>query len=434
MGKSRWIQRHNEFEFAKCYFPVKSAGMSSRGPLAGIRVVEMGGYSAAFAGRLLADAGADVARVYGPPGSDFDQLSHDGPWFGKGGPSIQAAWYNAGKRTLRAELRLDDPDDAEARGAFLSELIGHADILIESWEPSAPLFARDELAAANPDLVHLSVTPFGLTGPRAQWRSNDLIANAMSGSASVTGSAESGPINGYGNQTHHTVGFYAAVCALASLRVARSTGQYQHVEISEYEALVTCTEQVLMQWFFPEAGTWGTAIAARQGSLHWSKAYEVYPASDGRGVMVTAALRFADVLLPWLAEQGAAQDLVDSEKYPNVVAMIRDLPYVMKVLREWVATRDSEWLMLEGQKRHQPFGVAWTIEEALTRSPQIAARGYLQPVEIPGFGPAKFPGRMFRTSADNGHVRLPEDVDEFDWLPRGARSVRTRAARFVPAA
>jgi hypothetical protein len=76
--------------------------------------------------------------------------------------------------------------------------------------------------------------------------------------------------------------------------------------------------------------------------------------------MVTAALRFADVLLPWLKEDGAAQGLADPEKYSDIIAMIRDLPYVMKVLCEWVATKPGEELFYEGQRRRQPFGVVWT--------------------------------------------------------------------------
>ena len=137
--------------------------------------------------------------------------------------------------------------------------------------------------------------------------------------------------------------------------------------------------------------------------------------------MVTAALRFADVLLPWLIEEGAAQDLADPEKYPNVVAMIRDLPYVMKVLREWVGSRDAEQLFYEGQRRHQPFGVVWNIEEALTKSPQIAARGYLKPQEVAGFGPVPFPGRLIRTEADGTHpapARRLSDPGSWTWAAR----------------
>ncbi|MGE0598302.1 MAG: CoA transferase [Dehalococcoidia bacterium] len=395
--------------------------MTPSGPLAGIRVLEIGGFTNAFAGRLLADGGADVVRIVPSTG---DPLATEPPFFNEGGGSIQAAWYNAGKRIERLDL-------AEGTGrARFDALTRGADILIEDWPAEAPAIASEGLAKLRPGLVHVSVTPFGVTGPRAHWRTNDLVANALSGSASVTGNGDTQPINGYGNQTHHTAGLYAAICALAALRTARAKGNYQRVELSEHEALVTCTEQVLMQWFFP-AWNWGSAIAKRQGSLHWSRAYEVYPASDGVGVMVTAALRFADVLLPWLKEEGAAQDLADTEKFPDVGSMVRNLPYVMQVLRDWVASKPGGAMFLEGQKRHQPFGAVWNIEQALTLSPQIAERRYLQSVDLPGAGTVQFPGRLFRTSADGPHPGAQLDSGAMDWEPRAPRvpGVGTNAAR-----
>ncbi len=378
--------------------------MVQSGPLAGLRVVESGGFAVAFAGRLLADAGAEVVRVSDAAG---DALEVEGPFLSSG-QSVQELWYNAGKTKLSMDV-----SGAEGRQELLS-LIRGADILLEDWTPGAAPLGLDALSAANEALVHISVTPMGQDGPRASWSVPDIVANAMSGPASVTGDEASGPINGYGNQTAHTVGFYTAICALAAHRTATATGEYQRVDLSGHEALVSCTEQVLMEWFFPN-GTWNTAIAPRQGSLHWSNAYEVYPGKDGHGVMVTAALGFANVLLPWLMEDGAAQDLSNTEKYPNVVAMIRDLPYVMKVMKEWVATYDGEDLYYEGQKRHQPFGVVWNIEETLTRSPQITARNYIQPVDIAGVGPVGFPGRLFRTSADGPHPQPAGEAAAVNW-------------------
>jgi crotonobetainyl-CoA:carnitine CoA-transferase CaiB-like acyl-CoA transferase len=386
--------------------------MANEGPLAGLRVIEMAGWNGVLAGRLLADAGAEVIRVYDAVMGD--PLDSEGPFFGGTSTSIQSTWYNAGKRLHRMQLSLE-----EGHAEFLA-LVSACDILIEDWRPGSPRFDPGELRTANPSLAHVSVTPMGADGPLAHWRVNDLVANVLSGAASVTGSASTPPISGYGNQSHHTVGLYAAICALAAHRAARLSGEYQHVDLSAHEALVSCTEQVLMEWFFPN-GAWKTQIARRQGSLHWSNAYEVYPGADGHGVMVTAALRFVDVLLPWLKEDGAAQDLDNPEKYPTFISMIQDLPYVMKVMREWVATYDGETLFYEGQKRHQPFGVVWNIEEVVTRSPQIEARGYLQPVDVPGFGEVWFPGRFLRTSADGPHPLPGKSVDAVDWQPRERR-------------
>ena len=381
-----------------------------RAPLSRLRVVECAGWSGAFGGRLLVDGGAEVIRVVPPSG---DPLDREPPFFGTSGASIQAAWYNAGKRVV-----VLDPANAAGKQALL-DLVANADILIEDWPPGQPRLSSEEVGSANPRLTRVSVTPMGLYGPNSSFRVNDLVANALSGSASVTGNAETPPLSGYGNQAYHTVGFYVAVCALAALRAVRASGQSQHVDLSGHEALVSCTEQVLMQWFFPD-GAWKTPIAARQGSLHWSKAYEVYPAKDGEGVMVTATMKLAEVLLPWVTEDGAAQDLADPEKFPTVVSMIRDLPYLMQVLRDWVATYDGDALFYEAQGRHQPFGAVWSVAQALARSPQIRARSYLQQQTVPGFGDVAFPGPFFRTSADGSRPGPPVQIDPADvgWRPR----------------
>ncbi|HXU23820.1 MAG TPA: CoA transferase, partial [Tepidiformaceae bacterium] len=392
--------------------PIKSDGA----PLSGLRVVECAGWNGAFGGKLLADGGADVIRVI--PGSG-DPLDREPPFFGASGTSIQAAWYNAGKRLLTLEL-----DSANGKQAFL-DLISRTDILIEDWAAAQPPFSAAELESVNPALVRVSVTPMGLDGPHATFRTNDLVANALCGSASVTGNASTPPLTGYGNQSYHTVGLYVAVCALAAHRAVRLSGVGQHVDLSAHEALVSCTEQVLMQWFFP-GGAWKSAVAARQGSLHWSKAYEVYPASDGEGVMVTAAMKLADVLLPWLKEDGAAQDLADSTRYPDVVSVIRNLPYLMSVLRDWVATYRGDELFYEAQRRHQPFGAVWSVGEALEKSPQIGARGYLQQQEVPGFGTVAMPGRFFRTNADGPRWGLARAIgtSAIDWPARTRRSAQ----------
>lgn len=386
--------------------------MDGCGPLAGLRVLEHVGWDGVLAGRLLADAGADVVRVVTVTGGPLDR---EPPFFGATTTSIQGTWYNLGKRIVSLDL-----GSSTGRGRFL-EIVAGCDILLEDWSPGAAPLTEAELVAANPRLVRVSATPFGLGGPWASYRANDLVQNALGGPASVTGTPDTPPLNGYGNQTHHTTGFYAAICALAAMRVARATGRPQHVDLSAHESVVSCTEQVLMQWFFPTGGSWTSPIAPRQGSLHWTGAYAVYPGKDGRGFQVTAALNLDTVVLPWLESEGAAVDLTDREKYPDLVALVKDFPHVMDVLRRWIATKDPETLFYEAQRRHQPWAMVCDIAEALA-SPQVKARDYLTPGDVPGFGPVELPGRFFRTSADGPPPTMPRIVPAVDvaWEPREA--------------
>ncbi len=382
--------------------------MTDTQPLSGIRVLEMCGWDGVLAGRLLADAGADVVRIVPTSG---DPLAADAPFFGDSGRSIQEAWYNAGKRIVTIDPRKD--------AAELERLVVGADILIEDWRQGEGPMDSGHLASLNEALVRVSVTPFGRSGPWSGYLANDLVANALSGGASVTGMPDTPPISGFGNQSHNTVGMYAAIVAMAALRARDITGKGTHVDLSAHEALVSCTEQLLMEYFFPNGGAWQSPIARRQGGLHWSNAYATYPAKIGHGVMITAALNFAGSLLPWMLEENAAQELADQEKYPDVVSMIRNLPYVMQILREWVGRSDSMEMFLEAQRRHQPFGAVLDIAQAAS-TPQIEARGYFQDVDIPGAGKVAFAGRFFRTSGDGPRPApsTPAGSPSIDWPPR----------------
>ena len=391
----------------------------SPSPLNGLRVLEHAGSGGAFAGRLLADAGADVVRVVPPVG---DPLAAAPPFFGGSDVSIQSTWYNAGKRLVALDL-----SQAEDRHRFL-DLVAATDLLIDDWRAAEPPI--DELVLGeHPRLVRVSVTPFGREGPWAGLAANDLVTTALSGAASLSGTPETPPLTAFGDQMQHVAGFYAAIAALAGVRVRDATGLGVHADLSAHEAAFTCTEQLPMQWFFPEGGTWRSPIARRQGSLHWSGGYAVYPDRNGKGIMVTTSLGLVDRLIPWLAEQGAAQDLDDRERYPNLVALVKDMPHLMRVLEEWAAEGDAGEIFLEAQARRLPFGAALDVAEAV-RTPQIEARRYFTPTEVPGVGEIPFPGRLFRTSAAEPPLKPPAvaDVADVAWARR-APPPATGAAR-----
>jgi crotonobetainyl-CoA:carnitine CoA-transferase CaiB-like acyl-CoA transferase len=378
--------------------------MANEGALAGVRVLELGGFTAAYAGKLFAEAGADVVRVVPAAG---DPLAGQGPYFGSSKVSIQETWYNLGKRVSAV-----DPV-ADGGRAEIATLVSGADILLD--EPGALGLEGTEAFLNRPGLARVTVSPVGMGVPMA---TADIVANALSGAASVTGSQDTPPLNGHGNQTHHTVGMYAVICGIAALRAARISGQAQHVDLSSHEALVSCTEQLLMQWFFE--GNWPRK-ARRQGALHWSGAYSVYPDRNGDSFHITAAMRFADTVVPWLFADGMAADLTDPSKYPDLLAMVRDMPHIMEVLRDWVASKESATFFFEAQEKHLPWGPAWDVPAALG-SPQIAARGYLQARELPGSGPVDLPMRLFRSDADAGppQVARRAEVRDLGWDARPA--------------
>src|SRR6266850_4550414 len=162
-------------------------------PLAGVRVLEIGGgVAAAFATRWLAGFGADVVR------SDAGRETL--------GPDEQA-FLLSGKRRVGVG------------NARLRELALAADIVVEDAAPGA-LAARGldprELRRAKPALVVVSLTPFGQTGPAAHWRASNLVAHAAGGVLSLTGVAARPPLQNGGNQAWMLLGLNGCSAALAA--------------------------------------------------------------------------------------------------------------------------------------------------------------------------------------------------------------------------
>jgi hypothetical protein len=154
----------------------------SSGALAGIRVVELGQMvSAPYCAKLFSDYGADVIKLELPAGDaarNWGPFPADEPHPEKSG---LFAFLNTNKRSVKL-----DPADAAGREVLL-DLLAEADILVENFLPKqwrAWGLDYNELSARNPNLVMVSITPFGQTGPYADWNGYDLNAYHLTGASS----------------------------------------------------------------------------------------------------------------------------------------------------------------------------------------------------------------------------------------------------------
>ncbi|HEY8518109.1 MAG TPA: CoA transferase [Candidatus Binatia bacterium] len=346
--------------------------------LAGLRVVDATDESGRLAGKLLAELGADVVRTRrGVAGASLPGAAGE-----RGG--VLDWWYDAGTRALELDL-----EDERARRVF-RDLVGRADVLIET-EPPGRLerlgLGFDALRALQPQLVHVSLTPFGGDGPRAHWQASDLVAGALGGVLAVSGTPDQ-PLNGFGRQSFHIGGFYAAITALVALRVARAERRAVHVDVNLQQCVLSCTEQLLMFWFFQNVFPGG--IAPRRGSLHWTGVYEVVPCASGHALVTPAphAMR----LFQWMNEDGMLGSLAES--LPKSAAeLFARADEVMRQIRAWAATKPASEIFAEGQRRRLPFASVHSVREAAS-SPQVAARGFLR--EVPSVPGVVLPGPLFR--------------------------------------
>ena len=323
------------------------------GPLADVRVIDLTDDRAIYAGKLLADLGAQVTRVERPGG---DPLRQRGP-FHESGASLWHAYFASSRQFVRG--------DADR----FAELAQTADIILDCERLADP----EALLAANPGLVIVDVTSFGRSGPWKDYQAPGLVAEALGGIAATSGDVDTPPLKLYGDQYAFVGGVYAAVGALAALNHARKTGEGQIVRLSTHEALGSILEHVLMWAWYHEMLPFGDGpVLRRQGSLHWSSAYVVMQAIGG-SIMITPTPDFSRQAA-WLIEEGRGLELLD-ERFSDPANVAEMIELTMSTLREWVATKEVEPFFHEAQARHHPYGWVMTTPE-VAGNPQLEARDW----------------------------------------------------------
>jgi len=238
-------------------------------PLAGIRVVEIGNYMAGpYCGMQLADLGADVVKVEHPKAGDLARLLEPLA----SGESGNFARLNRDKRSLAIDLKRD-----EGREVF-KRLAARSDVVVENLRPGTMDdlgLSPAALVQANPRLVYVAVTGWGLDGPYADRPALDIIVQGQSGLMSITGEENGAPVKVGVSIADLTAALYATIATLAALRARERDGRGQLVDISMFESAVS-----LAVW---EAGVYfGSGEVPRAaGSAHKLVApYQAVAASD----------------------------------------------------------------------------------------------------------------------------------------------------------
>jgi crotonobetainyl-CoA:carnitine CoA-transferase CaiB-like acyl-CoA transferase len=358
--------------------------MPGSGPLDGLRVIDLTGDLGRFGTKLLAEFGASVCR---PVGAGSRGLPMAGPRAARRG-GVLDWWFDAAKTIVDLDL------DLEEGVARYRALAAEADVIVESapvgWLAERGIDHHD-LVGDNPRLTQVSLTPFGRTGPRAQWQGSDLVAGALGGVLSLTGTPEE-PLNSWGAQNHNFGGFCAAICALAGVRSARCHGRGQLVDLSLHEVVTGSIENLFMQYFYDDLLEL-PKLALRQGSLHWLGAYEVVPARTGN-VMVTPTPQPAP-LVEWMLESGveAAGPLAGM----TVEEVLGRMPELMAAIRIFAATLDAGELFTGAQKRHIAFGEVQSAAQVLA-NPQFAHRGLFGDIDLGDGERVRAPWRLVRFS------------------------------------
>lgn len=347
-------------------------------PLDGIRVLELGTFvSAPYCGKLFAGYGAEVIKVE-PPGGDLARAH--GP-FRDNVPNPETSalflYLNTGKKSVEVDLRTPPGLDAFMR------LAAQADVVIENFRPDdlrALGVTYEALRAVNPRLTLVSITPFGQTGPYADYRANNLICFAMGGQLFITGTQEGGPVKNGGYQADYQGGLNGFSAAMLAVLAAERDGVGQHVDVSVQQCMAPILEAGIP--YYSYLGRWG---GVRRGN-HMASYIGIYPCADGHvgvHVMPRNWKPFTDAI--------GHPEWQQDERFATAQARNVHNDDLMGELYAWAATETKRKIYERAGAMRAPISFVHTMEDIL-ESPQLTARGFLAPVDHPVAGEATYPG------------------------------------------
>lgn len=340
--------------------------------LGACRVVDATDRLGWLAGRLLADLGARVTKLEAP-----------------GAELRSTHWraYNVNKRLVRFDFAAEQA----ARG--LAELASGADILLATPAPAQRgLFHYERLAAANPALVLVSITPFGLTGPKAGWLASDLEIMAAGGAMSLAGEHDGAPLRVSAPQAYAWAGAQAAVGALIALYHRRASGRGQLVDVSAQAAVITALSHAPA--FVDIAGVSPTRAGAFiTGRSEAGARFRVYwPCVDGYLNFIlyggAAGRRTNEQLVAWMRSRGAELGPLAAQDWtrwdPTLATQAQIDALEAPIARFFSAFTKREFL--EGAHRREMLGYPVFTVADIAADPQLAARGFWQDLPAPAGG------------------------------------------------
>ncbi len=359
-----------------------------------VRVLDMTQIMAGpFCAMLLADLGAEVIKIENPRGGD-DSRRMAPPYYN--GESAAFLAVNRNKYGLALDIR------TERGKELLWKLIDSADVLIENFRPGTMDrlgFGYEQVHARNPRLVYCSISGFGHTGPYSERGGFDLVAQAMSGVLSVTGSPEE-PAKVGVPISDLNAGLFASHAILAALLARARTGEGQYIDTSLFEAALAYTI-----WESNEYRASGQP-PQRLGTAHrLSAPYQVFATADGWLAIGAANQR------NWerLARAIDRPDLLADPSFADNAQRMANLPALVETLTATLKTRPTqEWLTLLDQAE-VPAGPVLTLDQVYAH-PQTRARNMEIEIDHPIAGRVHAIGFPVKYSATPPRIYRPAPV------------------------
>ncbi len=361
------------------------------GPLAGVKVIEMGTLIAGpFCARLLAEFGAEVIKIE-PPGVG-DPLRKWRKLYN--GTSLW--WYVQGRNKKSVTLNLKAP---EAQ-AIVRKLARDADIVVENFRPGAMEkwgLGWAELSKVNPRLIMVRLSGFGQDGPYRDRPGFGSIGESMAGLRYITGYPDRPPVRvgvSIGDSIASLHGVIGAMMALHHRNMNGGRGQY--VDVALYESVFNLMESVL-----PEYDMFKMVRERTGSALPGIVPSNTYVTRDGKFVVIGAN---ADSIFKRMMRAIGRPDLADDPQLAHNDGRVARTEEIEQVIGGWVAQHGLDHVLAVLEKAEVPSDKIYSIAD-IAADPHFQARDMIRQYTLKDGKPLKLPGIVPRLSETPGDTR-----------------------------
>lgn len=360
-------------------------------PLNAVRVLEIGELvGVPYATKLLADLGAEVIKIE-PPGGDIARSVGPFPPGADGDPERSGLFLGLNTNKKSRVLDLDSVAGREG----LADLIADADIVVHDLPPSrAAEVGLDgtTLLEQFPSLVICALTPFGQTGPHAEWQGDELtIVHGGGWGYLIPGDAPDNslpPLTVYGNPATCQAALAAAFATLGSHFKARSTGVGEFIDMSSMAHVSAMLEASFIAWSYL------SRVAMRsEGRL--LNPWGIYQCADGLIFLVTVEQD------QWerLVEMMGRPDWALLEIFATNEGRTENRDVLRIYLSEWTTQHSVEDLFHQGQAQRICFAPVFTMAD-LAEQPHLHERGFFTTATHPAAGELSYMSAPYRATPD----------------------------------
>ena len=370
--------------------------------LAPYRVLDLTDEKGLLCGKLFGDMGADVIKVECPGG---DPARNIGPFYhDEIHPEKSLSWFalNLNKRGITLNIETDDGRE------ILKRLVKTADFLIESFTPGyldKLGLGYSSLEAVNPRIIMVSITPFGQTGPYAQYKAPDIVGMAMAGQMYICGDPDRPPVRISFPQAYLFAAADGVSGAMAAHYYREATGEGQWVDVAMRPSVIGCSMTApaiweLMRINVKRAGSVRTTERRLEdGTVKRTRTRGVWPTKDG---YVEASIMggpigapSARALVEAMDSAGMATEELkqkDWEALDYQTVTQEELDSIAEPMGKYFAAHTSLEIYEEAVKRRIILAPVSTTKQLLENS-QLSDRGAWVEVEHPELGTSiTYPG------------------------------------------